>query len=38
MPSGLVMVAYPDYDDYYNELNLKVAYQRLQVFLLLIIH
>jgi len=27
------MVVYSDYDDYYDEFNLKVAYQRLQVFL-----
>jgi hypothetical protein len=26
------MVAYSDSDDYNDELNLKVAYQRLQVF------
>jgi hypothetical protein len=35
-PSGLAMVAYSDYEDYYDEFNLKVAYQRLQVFLPLI--
>jgi len=35
-PSGLAVVAYSDYDDYYDEFNLKVAYQRLQVFLPLI--
>ena len=34
-PFGLAMVAYSDYDNY-NEYNLKVAYQRFQVFLPLI--
>ena len=36
-PSGLAMAAYSDYDDYYDEFDLKVTYQHYQVFLPLII-